>query len=89
MNATVPKKLAALTHEVNETGEVVIFDQTGNQLLLLNDVGAAVWLLVDGARSIDAIVDVIVSSLPAERAEVERDVLQFLGTLSGHGLVRL
>lgn len=89
MSPRVPKKLAALTHEVSETGEVVIFDQKGNQLLLLNDVGAAVWLLINGARSVDAIVDLIVETLPSEREQVARDVGAFLGSLSEHGLVEL
>ena len=85
----IPTRIANLAHEVQETGDVVVFDAAGNQLLLLNDVGAAVWLLVDGTRNSAEIARVIVETLPADRAQVERDVQQFLDTLLRHGVIEL
>jgi hypothetical protein len=87
--ATIPKKRPALTHEVSETGEVVLFDEAGQRLLLLNDVGAAVWLLLDGVRSVEDIARVVTETLPADIAQVQRDVQAFLQTLHEHGLVDL
>ncbi len=89
MSRSVPKKLDALTHELGDDGDIVLFDQQGNQLLLLNDIGAAVWLVIDGTRCVDDIVDLILQTLPAPRAQVEQDVLEFLKTLSDHHLIGL
>ena len=85
----IPTRIANIAHEVHETGDVVVFDAAGNQLLLLNDVGAAVWLLVDGVRSPPEIARLICETLPADPAQVERDVLQFLDTLAGHGVIEM
>jgi hypothetical protein len=83
---------AKLAHEVDETGEVVVFDETGNRLLMLNQVGAAVWLLIDGERTGRDIAALIVETLGGERVElgrVEHDVRAFVGTLVEHGVVEL
>ena len=89
MNQTVFKKLEALVHEVEDTGDIVLFDQQGKQLLLLNDIGAAVWLLLDGRRNVSQIVELITETLPAETDRVEQDVVSFLSTLQSHGLVSI
>ncbi len=83
---------AKLAHEVDETGEVVVFDETGNRLLMLNQIGAAVWLLIDGERTGRDIAALIVETLGGERVElgrVELDVQTFVGTLVEHGVVEL
>lgn len=83
---------AQLAHEVDETGEVVVFDESGNRLLMLNQVGAAVWLLIDGERTGRDIAALIVQSLPGEPVElgrVEHDVQAFVGSLLEHGVVEL
>jgi hypothetical protein len=89
VTTAIPKKRPALTHEVNETGEVVLFDEAGQRLLLLNDVGAAVWLLLDGVRSVEDIARVITETLPADLPRVQSDVITFLESLRDHGLVDL
>jgi len=81
MSSAVPVKLDALTHQVDETGDIIVFDQKGNQLLMLNDVGAAVWLLVDGERSVGEIAELIVETLPADVQSVESDVQRFVDSL--------
>jgi hypothetical protein len=85
---TVPARMDVVTHEVSGTEETVLYDDQGHRLLVLNDVGAAVWYLVDGRRSVGEIVQTVVEALPAERGRVERDVMQFLEALRSHGLVR-
>jgi hypothetical protein len=83
---------AKLAHEVDETGEVVVFDETGNRLLMLNQVGAAVWLLIDGERTGRDIAALIVANLGGERValgQVEHDVQAFVGSLVEHGVVEL
>lgn len=83
---------AKLAHEVDETGEVVVFDESGNRLLMLNQIGAAVWLLIDGERTGHDIAALIVENLGGERVEigrVEHDVQAFVGSLIEHGVVEL
>ncbi len=83
----VPQRKHTITHEVTDTDEVVIYDGTGPQLLVLNDVGAGVWLLVDGERSVDEITDEIVGHMDAQREIVARDVLAFLAQLEHRELI--
>jgi hypothetical protein len=85
----IPVRLASIAHEVQDSGDVVIFDQKGNRLLLLNDVGAAVWLLLDGLRGPQEIARMITETLPADPAAVEADVRNFLHTLVSHGVIEL
>jgi hypothetical protein len=83
----VPQRKRTITHEVTDTDEVVIYDGTGPQLLVLNEVAAGVWLLVDGQRSVDEITEEIVTHMNAERETVARDVLAFLGQLEQRELI--
>jgi len=83
----VPRRKDTLTHEVTDTDEVVIYDSNGPQLLVLNDIAAGVWLMIDGTRSIDDITAEILSHVEAERATVTRDVLAFLGQLEQRKLI--
>lgn len=89
MTGVVPKKVATVAHEVEDSGDVVIFDQKGNRLLLLNQIGAAVWLLLDGARSVQEIARMITETLPADPAKVETDVQAFVDSLASHGVIEL
>ncbi len=81
----VPKELPR--HEIGPEGETVLFDADGSQLLVLNDIGAGVWLLLDGERGLADIVDEILEVHPATRDAVERDVRAFLDDLVERGLV--
>jgi hypothetical protein len=83
----VPKRKDTLTHEVTDTDEVVIYDSSGPQLLVLNDIAAGVWLMIDGARTVDDITAEILNHLEAEPATVTHDVLAFLGQLEQRKLI--
>ncbi len=83
----VPQRKNTLTHEVTDTDEVVIYDCNGPQLLVLNDIAAGVWLMIDGERSIEDITTEIVSHLDAEPETVTCDVLAFLGQLEHRKLI--
>ena len=89
MSQRVARRAASIVHEVGEDGDVVVFDGRGNRLLLLNDVGAAVWLLLDGRRSVGDIARVITETLPGDPAVVERDVEAFLDTLVEHAVIEM
>ncbi len=81
----VPKPLPR--HEIGDEGETVLFDADGSVLLVLNDIGAGVWLLLDGERSVGDIVDEILAVHETDRGAVERDVQAFLDDLEKRGLV--
>ena len=83
----VPKRKDTLTHEVTDTDEVVIYDGNGPQLLVLNDIAAGVWLMIDGTRSIGDITAEILSHVEAERETVSRDVTAFLSQLEQRKLI--
>jgi hypothetical protein len=87
-----PVRKASLAHEVDETGEVVVFDAEGNRLLMLNQIGAAVWLLIDGVRTNHDIAQMIVETMvvePGVAGQVESDVDAFVRHLVEHGVVEL
>ncbi|HSN83456.1 MAG TPA: PqqD family protein [Polyangiales bacterium] len=85
----VPRRKDTLTHEVTETDEVVIYDgnEQSPQLLVLNDIAAGVWLMIDGERSIEEITSEILKYVEAEPDTVTRDVITFLGQLEQRKLI--
>ena len=83
----VPRRKDTLTHEVTETDEVVIYDGSGPQLLVLNDIAAGVWLMIDGARSVNDITAEILNHVDAEPARVAEDVMAFLDQLEQRKLI--
>jgi hypothetical protein len=83
----VPRRKNTLTHEVTDTDEVVIYDGNTPQLLVLNDMAAGVWLMIDGQRSVGDITAEILSHVEAERETVARDVIAFLSQLEERKLI--
>jgi len=83
----VPSKKPAVLHEVPETGETALCNTQRGELLVLNDVGAAVWHLVDGKRTVAEIVEFVRDNVEAAAADVEGDVLAFLSELEAHDLL--
>lgn len=83
----VPRRKSTLTHEVTDTDEVVIYDGNAPQLLVLNDIAAGVWLMIDGERSIGDITAEILSHVEAEPETVTRDVTAFLAQLEQRKLI--
>ncbi|MBT4160313.1 MAG: PqqD family protein [Gammaproteobacteria bacterium] len=87
MDSRIPVRGVALTHEVRSSGETVLFDETGDQLIVLNDIGAAIWLLIDSERPVETIVEVVVDTLKAPAELVADDIGVFLKELEGKGLI--
>jgi hypothetical protein len=83
----VPERKHTVTHEVTDTDEVVIYDGSGSQLLVLNDIAAGIWLMIDGRRTIEDITGEILDHVDAERETVTRDVLAFLSLLEDRTLI--
>lgn len=82
-SATVFRRAWLVSYELPGTTDVALFDEESSELVLLNDVGAAVWDLLDGQRTVQEIVDFVVDVRQAEpeRVQVESDIRAFLATM--------
>ena len=78
---------AATTASRLIAGEAVILSLDTKVLRGLNAVGSRVWDLIDGRRTLDDIVDVIVGEFDVQRPQAARDVETFLRQLIDKGLV--
>lgn len=67
-------------------GEAVILALDTKVLRGLNTVGSRVWDLIDGARSLEDIVDVIVAEFDVARSVAAADVEAFVRQLVDRGL---
>ena len=68
-------------------GEAVILSLDTKVLRGLNAVGSRVWELIDGRRTVDESVDVIVAEFDVARPEAAADVAAFVRELIDKGLV--
>lgn len=67
-------------------GEAVILSLDTKILRGLNAVGSRVWDLIDGHRTLDEIVDVIVQEFDVPRAQAAAEVDTFVRQLVDMGL---
>jgi hypothetical protein len=71
-----------------ENEAVLVLPERG-EVKVLNQVGASIWLLTDGMRSVREIAAVLCAEYEVSQAEAEADVLQFMGELEARGIVSL
>lgn len=88
LEARIPVRGDALVHEVNASEQTVIFTRDRCELLLLNDMGAGVWYLLNGRRNVAEIIDIVTAYFPDAEDQVADDVHAFLTTLEGAGALR-
>ena len=89
MTRIVPKHGDLDTYEVAENGDLVVLGPAGDRLVVLNSVGAAGYELADGERDLDAISDIIASTLATPQEVVRADVDRFVRDLHERGLLSL
>ena len=75
-------------------GQAVIAISEMAQIHILNDVGTRVWNLIDGARTVSEITDLVRRQLADEgyegiSSEVAADIEQFFETMAAKGMVTL
>jgi len=68
-------------------GEAVILSMETKILRGLNPVGSRIWELIDGQRSVEEIVGVIVKEFDVEPARADEDVRGFVQEVLDKGLV--
>lgn len=66
---------------------VVLLTPRTGEYFSLNEAGARVWELADGARTVTEIARVLGAEYEAPPEEIHADVLELLGELSDEGLV--
>ncbi len=68
---------------IDQEALIVVAEQ--GRAKVLNEVGARIWGLVDGSRSVDDIIRSICQEFDVEVGEAERDVIGFLERLLAQG----
>jgi hypothetical protein len=66
-------------------GEALLVDADGGQILVLNEVGAFTWQLLDGAHDVAAVVTRVLDEFDVDAATARVDVLAFLTALHERG----
>lgn len=69
--------------------EALVVDVKGGLLYPLNTVGARIWELCDGARSVDEIVAALAAEFEAPEATVRADAVEFIERLADAKLVSI
>jgi hypothetical protein len=87
VNSRIPLRADTVAHELEDERQVVLYDAEHKQLLVLTELGAAVWFLMNGQRSEAEISQQIVGALAVNAAEVARDVEAFLQALEARGFI--
>ncbi len=68
-------------------GEAVLVLPEQGQVRVLNEVGARIWALADGTRTVQDIVTAICTEYDVEPSQAEADALAFLTGLEAKGVI--
>jgi hypothetical protein len=69
-------------------GEAVIVLPEQGQVKVLNEVGARIWALADGTRTLRQIATALGDEYEVDQAQAEADVLDFVAQLAERGIIR-
>ncbi len=61
--------------------ETILFDVTGGEYYSLNELGARTWELLDGSRTVGALIEVLRSEYDAPAETIQKDVIVLLEDL--------
>jgi glycerol-3-phosphate O-acyltransferase len=78
---------SAIGRTIDDEAVLVLPEQ--GQVKVLNEVGARIWALADGTRTVRDIVDTICTEYEVEPAQAEADTLDFVARLVERGMVSL
>ena len=78
--SAVPAKHPEAAFRVYD-GEAVVVMPSGGEVHILNEVGARIWDLIDGRRTVAEIVQVIREEFDVDEAAAARDVGGFVDSL--------
>lgn len=69
--------------------EALVVDVKGGLLYPLNSVGARIWQLCDGERTLDEIGAMLVEEFDADEASIRRDAAAFINALAEARLISI
>ena len=69
--------------------EVVILDEVGTQVCMLNKTAAMVWILADGTKTLDEIAESVCKRFDVGPEKALADVREFRDQLLGAGLAEM
>jgi hypothetical protein len=67
--------------------EAIFLSEDGETVHVLNELGAFLWKLVDGTRTLEDILDAVCSEYDIARDVAARDLLAFMEKLARTGIV--
>lgn len=80
-------RAAAQVYSRQLDGEAVVTRPDKGEVKVLNEVGARIWALSDGAHSVRDIAAILSAEYQVTLAEAEADTLAFLAELQRKGLI--
>jgi hypothetical protein len=80
-DAATPRTRPGLAERIID-GEALIVNAEGGEILVLNEVGAFVWTLLDGRNDVGTIVGRVLEEFDVDPATARNDVEAFLESLS-------
>lgn len=89
MTITVSSIVVRQLHVVEQLlpNEAVLLVPTRGEVKVLNDVGARIWISIDGTRSVGEIAAEICAEYAVERAQAEHDAITFIHELAQRNLI--
>ena len=84
----VPRQARGVVGRTVDDEAVLIHPEQG-KIRVLNSVGARLWELADGRRSVAELAAVIAGEYEVSLAQAESDALRFCTDLVGRGLLTL
>lgn len=84
----VPRRVLGVVGRTVDDEAVLIHPQQG-KVRVLNSVGARLWELADGRRTVAELAAVIAGEYEVSLAQAESDALRFCTDLLGRGLLTL
>lgn len=83
MSVTLNAKITRHPQVVEQLlpGEAVLLVPARGEVKVLNEVGARIWMLLDGTRTVGEIVSIICSEYAVDLTHAEHDTLVFIHNL--------
>lgn len=71
------------------SGEMVLLDLKREIYFGLNEVGARIWEMINDGKSLDDVLDAIVSEFDVERSQADEDLHSLISSLAERELIML
>jgi hypothetical protein len=78
--STIPNQNPEVLSRMADDEAVLVMPQHG-KVKVLNEVGAAIWKLIDGKRNIQMISEKICAQFDVDQSTAEKDTLAFVADL--------